>query len=498
MKMKTHSPRKLTTTSKKLKSMYNLRILSSIGALSLCLLYTGCKVPSIVESNERRSVPVTYNSNNGDSTNSAGIQWRSYFSDPYLLGLIDTALHNNQELLITLQEIEIARNEVRIRKGALLPTVGIRAGSGMEKAGRYTSQGAGDASTEITPGNEVPDLLGDYRAGLYASWEVDIWKKLRHAKKAAVTRYLASVEGRNFVRTNLVAEVADSYYELLALDRELEIVRQNISLQQNALGIVKVQKEAARATELAVQKFEAEVLKSQSKEFDLLQQIIETENKINLLLGRFPQPIARDSGHFADLLPLTVRTGIPSQLLANRPDIRQAELQLAAAKLDVKVARAEFYPSLGITAAVGLQAFKPSYLTSFPESLIFSLVGDLAAPLINQNGIKAEFAMANARQLQAMYNYERIIVTGYLEVSTQLSKISNLEKSYDLKSRQVAALTKSIDIAGDLFRSARADYFEVLMTQRDALEASLELVETRKEQLSASVSIYKSLGGGWR
>jgi outer membrane protein TolC len=184
--------------------------------------------------------------------------------------------------------------------------------------------------------------------------------------------------------------------------------------------------------------------------------------------------------------------------LVNRPDIKQAELELAAAKLDVKVARAEFFPSLGISAAAGLQAFNPTYLFRMPESILYSLAGDLAGPLINRNAIKAEFNNATARQLQAMYNYERTIVNAYMEVSTQLSNISNLEKNYDLKSKQVDALTHSIDISNDLFKNARADYLEVLMTQRDALEAKLELIETKKQQLNAVVNIYRDLGGGWR
>jgi outer membrane protein, multidrug efflux system len=397
-----------------------------------------------------------------------------------------------------LQEIQIAKNEALFRKGPLLPAVSAKLGAGLEKVGRYTSQGAGDASTEIEEGKEMPDPLPDFVAGIYANWEVDIWKKLHNAKKAALTRYLSSVEGRNFVFTNLIAEVANSYYELLALDNQLEIIRQNIELQKNGLEIVKVQKEATRVTELAVQKFQAEVLKSQSMEFDVLQQIKATENKINFLLGRYPQEIPRQKGNFLALVPTAVKAGIPSQLLANRPDIKQAELDLAAAKLDVKVARAEFYPSLGISAGVGLQAFKPSYLTKIPESMLYSLAGDLTAPLINRNAIKAEFYMANARQLQALYNYQRTLLNAYLEVSTQLSNISNLEKSYDLKSRSVDALNRSIQISNDLFASARADYLEVLMTQRDALESKLELIETKRDQLNAVVNVYRDLGGGWK
>jgi len=471
------------------------RPISSLIVLSLAI--AGCQVPRVLQRNEDRSVPNAY-TNSNDTANIAAVPWKQFFGDRNLVNLIDTALKRNQELNITLQEVEIAKNDVLFREGPLHPIVGARLGIGVEKVGRYTSQGAGDASTQIKPGKEMPDPLPDITTSAYASWEVDIWKKLRNSKKAAASRYLSTVEGKNFVRMNLIAEVANSYYELLALDNKLEIVQQTISLQKNALEVVKIQKEAARAKELDVQKFEAEVLGSQSLEFEIRQNITETENKINFLLARFPQPIPRSSINFFDLTPALVHSGIPSQLLANRPDIRQAEFDLEAAKLDVKVARAEFYPSFEISAAMGFEAFKPGYLVKMPESLLYSLAGDLAGPLINRRAIKAEFYSANARQVQAIYNYERRILNGYIEVATGLSKIDNLEKSFELKKQQVNALTRSIEVSNDLFKSARADYFEVLMTQRDALETKLDLVETKKEQLAALITVYRDLGGGWQ
>lgn len=479
--------------------MYKVKLYQYSIAFCLCLAVAGCKAPAAETASTSVPVPEAFgNIKSQDTTNISSLKWKDFFKDQNLVELIDIALKNNQELNMTLQEIEIAKNDIRVRKGALLPTVGVRAGAGIEKVGRYTSQGAGDATTEIKPGIEMPDPLPDYTIAAYANWEVDIWKKLRNSKKAAVNRYLATIEGKNFVITNLIGEIADNYYELLALDSQLEIVKQTIALQSNALEIVKIQKQAARATELGVQKFQAEVLTSKSLEFDILQKIKESENKINFLLGRYPQDIKRDKTNFTDLLPVAVNSGIPSQLLTNRPDVKQAELELVAAKLDVKAARAEFYPSLDISAAFGVQAFKPSYLFTFPESILYSLAGDLAAPLINRNAIKAEFSSANARQLQALYNYDRTILNAYLEVSTQLSKIENLQKGYDLKAQQVDALNKSIDVSNDLFKSARVDYFEVLMTQRDALEAKLELIDTKKEQLNVAVHVYRDLGGGWK
>lgn len=465
--------------------------------LLLCTVFTSCKMLEPVKKTEPQAVPDTYLASK-DTINSASIKWKNFFPDKNLDNLIDTALKNNQELEMTLQEIEIARNDVRVKKGLLLPSVTAGVAAGVEKVGLYTSQGAGDASTEIMPGKEVPEVLQDYALGLHAIWEVDIWKKMRNAKKAALSRYLATIEGKNFVITNLVAEIANSYYELLSYDNQLDIIQQTISLQKNALEIVKAQKEAARANELAVKKFEAEVLNSQSREYQIQQQIKETENKINFLLGRYPQPIERDKSSFTTLVPTAIQEGIPSQLLANRPDIKQAELQLFATKCDVKAAKAEFYPSFTISGGLGFQAFKPSFLFTTPESLAYSLLGDLTAPLINRNAIKAEFNKAKAEQIKALYNYQKTILNGYVEVSNQLSNIKNLEQFYTLKNKEVQALTTAIDISNDLFKSSRVDYFEVLMTQRDALDSKLELIEAKKEQFNAVINVYRALGGGWK
>ena len=364
--------------------------------------------------------------------------------------------------------------------------------------GRYTRDGAVEDNLNITEDTKFPEPLPDHLLGLHATWEIDIWRKLRNAKKAAFMRYMASVEGKNFLVTNLIAEIADAYFELLALDNQLVIVQQNIEIQSNALEVVRVQKQAARVTELAVRRFEAEVLHTRSLQFDIQQRITETENRINFLVGRYPQPIERQAQAFNSLVPDSLYAGLPAQLLENRTDVRQAEMELTAAKLDVKVARARFYPSIGIRAGIGVQAFDPSYLMKTPASLLYSVTGDLVAPLINRNAIKAAYYTASAKQLQAVYKYERTLLNAYVEVANQLAMIRNLKASYDLKAQQVDALTESITISTNLFRSARADYMEVLLTQRDALESRFDLVETQKERMNAMVNMYRALGGGWK
>lgn len=455
---------------------------------------------TVVKDEVKENIPQNFNQQDqGDANNNSGTTpWRQFFTDPNLVVLIETALKNNQELMITLQEIEIAKSGVLAKKGRLTPTVSAGVGAGVKKAGRYTSEGAGDATTEIEPGKEMPDPLGNFEGGLMANWEVDIWKKLRTEKESAVAHYLSTVEGKNFVLSNLIEEVANNYYELLALDNQLDIIQQYTKLQQRALEISKIQKEAAAATELAVKKFEAELAKSKASEFTIRQEITEKENEINALCGRFPQPIVRSKGDFMAMIPQTVYTGIPSQLLANRPDIKQAELELKSSKLDVEAARKEFYPSLEISATLGLEAFKPSYLVKLPESMAASLVGELAGPLINKSAIKANFQTADARQIQALYEYDKTILNAYLDVANLMSKVKNIDQYYKLKSEETQALEKSIDIANQLFKNSRADYLEVLLNQRDALDAKMELVEAKQKQLSTVVDIYKSLGGGWK
>jgi outer membrane protein TolC len=215
------------------------------------------------------------------------------------------------------------------------------------------------------------------------------------------------------------------------------------------------------------------------------------------LVARNPQPVRRNSANLNNIQFLKISAGIPSQLLSNRPDIRQAEQDLEAAKLDIAVARASFYPNITLRAGIGFQAFNPIYLIN-PKSIAINLLGDLVAPLINKNAIKANYYNANERQIQAVYKYEQVVLNAHLEVMNQLSGNKNYAESYVTKSNQVEILSNSIEISNNLFKSARADYTEVLLTQREALEAKMDLLEIKKKQLNAEVNIYKALGGGWK
>ena len=470
-------------------------------SLSLSLsLGTGC-VPSL-QGNEPRdpnkALPASFGGSGDPSpsqsedTGQAQATWRQFFSSPELRQLIEAALAGNRELNMQLQEIILAQTEVSARKGEYAPKVSVGATVGVDHVGEHTSQGRADKATGL------PANLGNFAFGLKGSWEIDIWGKLRNAARSANYRYLASKEARSFLVTQIVAEIARSYFDIIALDNQIEVLKRNIDLQASGLEVVRLQKEAARVTELAVQRFEAEVLKNRSHLFELEQERTEAENRVNFLVGRYPQPVHRNAEAFKEPLPRGLRVGLPSQLLENRADVRQAELQLEAAKLDVKVAKAAFYPSLSLDAGLGYQAFNPQHLLRTPESMAYGLAANLTAPLLNRTAIEAQYRGANAMQIKAVLNYEKTLLQAFTDVANQLALIDNLQKSYELRSKQVDTLVRSVEISNVLFQSARADYLEVLTTRRDALEGEMTLVETKKKQLQAMVSVYQALGGGWR
>lgn len=393
-----------------------------------------------------------------------------------------------------MREVRIADNEFLARSGAYLPFLSIGGRGGFDRSSRFTRDGAVDEGLEID-GNRILNPLPDTLLGIDLDWTVDIWKQFRNAQAAARQRYYAAIERRSSFVNQLVADIAENYYTLQALDTRLEILDQTIALQQKSLEASKAKKEAGRGTELAVQRFQAEVRKNQSEKLIIAQEIVEAENRINFLANRYPQPVERVSSDYLELTLNTLSVGVPSQLLLNRPDIRQAERELIAAGIDVQVARANFYPQLNISAGIGYQAFNPRFLFSI-DSLIANVTGSLAAPLINKRAIQAEYQTANALQLQSIYNYQRLILDAYTQVVNQVTRSENYRKSIELKKQQLESLQASVEVATKLFQNARAEYIEVLLAQRELQEAKLVLIETKREQLSAIVKAYQALGGG--
>jgi multidrug efflux system outer membrane protein len=476
--------------------MKNKKILLCSLIISMFLGCQSYKVQPLDTSNTLPKAFTDTTASKQDTFSSANITWKEYYKDQKLIALIDTALTNNYDFKRAMQRIGAVQSDVLLSKNSLFPRVDVGIQSSLRKFGLYTMDGSGNATTEITPGRIVPVHLPDYFVGFQTSWEIDVWGKLKNRKKAALSKFFASVEGKNLVITTLISNVADRYYELLALDQTLVNIDSTIALQENILKVIQYQKDANRATDLGVKQFEALLLNLKAFRIDIKQEIIDVENQLNLLLGRYPQKIDRNTFDVSTDLPFAISIGKPADLVKNRADIRMAEFDLRASHADLKAAKAAFYPSFNINGQVGFQAFLPRLLFTTPESFVYGIFANLATPLVNRAAIKADFKRANAYQLDALFNYQQVILNSFTEVSTLVSKINNLDRFVQLKSKEVQTLNTSISIANDLFSSGRADYIDLLLTQQSALQSSLALIDARKRQYQTSIYLYKALGGG--
>lgn len=465
------------------------------------LLVTGCSNYKSATVTSSMKLPDTFTVST-DTNTIAAIPISSFFSDTYLVSLIDTAMAANPDILSALQRVEIANANLKYAGGALLPSVNLNLNAGIEKYGDYTMNGVGNYDTNLSsninsdqkiPTNPTPD----YFVGFKSSWEVDLWGKLHSRKKAAFSRFLASQNGYKMVMTSLTSQIATAYYQLLALDYELKVIRKNITLQSNALEIVKIQKLGGRATELAVQQFLAQLKRTQGLESVTLQQIVETENQLKFLTGKFSQPIKRDTSINKLVLPKALTAGIPSQLLLNRPDIKEAELELQAMNADIKAARAAFFPSLTLSPYVGFNSFASSLLFN-TGSFVYGVIGGVTAPIFNRRQIKADYARNIAEGKQALYTYQKTILSSFQEVMNGMKGVENYQNYYDQKQQEVQALTNAVDVANDLYLVGRANYLEVITAQRSVLDAELELANTRKNIFINAINLYRSVGGGWR
>lgn len=468
--------------------------------LGVALLGVGVAAcaPSVSGVKVKDKPPPSAFSKSASGPSIAQLGWRSFFPDPRLQALIEGSLRQSPDLGIALQRIELMRAGARQSAGVMLPQLSLGVGAGVQKVGRYTPEGAGNAGTEIVPGRPVPTHIGELSVGLQASWEVDAWGRLRNLRHAAIARYLASVEGMNVVRSALVADMASAYFELLALDQTRDVLEQTLTRQQEALDVVRLQMQAGRANELAVQQFAAQLAGTKTLMVQTEKSIREAERAVNLLRGSYAGEIPRRRASLLDDVAPLLSTGLPSELLRNRPDVRAAEAEIEAAKADLRAARAAFFPSINLAAGLGFEAFEPRYLLRTPESLVYSASAGLVAPLVNRAAIRAQFDAAKAVQLQAMYQYQKVVLEAYAEVVNSLSRLEAGARITTLRQERQAAVAQTIDAADALYRAGKASYFEVLLAQQNSLSAELELIEARRDQHLAAVSLYRALGGGWR
>ncbi|WP_420156175.1 TolC family protein [Siphonobacter sp.] len=485
--------------------MNRKRQILSILAAAWLLSLSSCRVRHTPATLAPVPVPSAYagslNDPNTDSLSIGNDPYNRLFTDANLVALIDTALARNLDVKMALQRLEVTRAQYGISQAALRPQVDAVVSAGVDRYGRYTLNGVGNYDTNfseyVTGSSIIPNPVPDYFVGFRSSWEIDLWGKLRNRKRAAYNRVLASQEGRNVIVTDLVAEVARLYFTLLSLDAELEIIRDNVELQQQALSLVEVQKAAGRVTELAVQQFNAQLLNTKSLEGGVRQQILQAENQINILLGRYPQPIQRGISIREQQLPATVAAGVPAQLMSRRPDIRQVERELEAANIDVAVARAEFLPSLNLTPYVGLNAFRLGVLGNV-ESMTAGILGGLSAPVLNRRFIKGNLRVTEAERNRSFLAYQQVILRGVSEVVQSLKGLENFRNVADYQTQQVEVLRQAARTSDNLFATGYATYLEVITAQRSVLESELSLINTKRSQFLSLVDLYRSLGGGWQ
>ncbi len=460
----------------------------------MLLVLPSCGIPPLRVPQPGPGLPTDFNgATSTDNSGQLGIE--EFYNDRMLTRLIEKALLDNRELRVLNEEVQIAGNEVLSRSGAYLPFVSVAAGAGLNRYSRFTEEGAGILDDEYLPGKHFTNPSGNFGTGVNLTWQIDIYRQLRNARDAAAARYVAASEKRNYFVTTMVAEIAENFYRLMGLDKRLENLDQIIELQTRSLEIAKARKEAARSTELGVLRFQAELQRNYSEKLIINQSIIEGENRINFLVNRYPQRVERDSSEFYDLKIHPISIGVPSQLLQNRPDVRQAERELAAAGLDVKVARVNFFPQLVITSGVGLESLILNHLFE-PNAVIGNIAGGLVGPLVNKRAIRAQYLTANARQLQAIYGYQRVILEAFTQVINRVTMVENYSNSIEIKKQQLKTLEDAVQFAEDLFQLARIEYIDVLFTQRDLRDARVVLIDTKTEQLASIVKAYQALGGG--
>lgn len=426
--------------------------------------------------------------NTTDSITMADRPWQSLFSDAKLKVLIQRGLDNNVDLKNAIQNILQAQATLRQSKLALLPSL-----SGEATA---TRNKASEAAQNFPAGININTLTNTFKLSLSTSWEADIWGKLSSAKRAALASYLGTDAAKKAVQTQLIADIANNYYSLLALDQQLVITQATLKSRIANVETMKALKEGAVVNGAAVVQSEASRYATEVSIPDLKQSIRETENALNVLLATAPGPIDRSSLAVQEVPP-TLTTGVPAQLLKNRPDVQQAEFALRTAFENTNAARAYFYPSLTVTASGGFSSLDLKDL--FNQSIFYNLVGGLTQPIFNQGLNKARLTKAQSVQIQAMNSFQQSLMVAGQEVSNAMYAYQTAVEKQEARTKQIAALTKAVDYTQELLRySSATNYTDVLTSEQSLLAAQLSGISDRLQQLQSVVNLYRALGGGWK
>lgn len=417
-----------------------------------------------------------------DSVSMADLSWQNLFADPLLKQYIQTGLTNNIDIRIALKNIDIANAYLKQAGAAFGPSV-------------YANLNYGIAHNSKNGGAAVTDV-NQFQLGANLSWEADIWGKLKSGERAASANYLQTVEAHKAVKTRLVANIASLYYQLGAISDQVSIAQETIVSRDSSLITTKALKVAGQVTEVAVKQTEAQLYDAQLILVNLREQERSLENAFCMLLNEPPHSIDRNALSQQEInTPL--RTGVAAQLLANRPDVRQAEYGLIYAFELTNVAKSNFYPSLTISAGAGLQSLDIKNWLDI-NSLFANITGGLLQPITNRRQIKTAYAVSQMQQEQALLNYEQILLQAGNEVSNALFDYQSQTKTIDLEKKKYDAYKTAVNYSEQLLINGLANYLEVLTARQNALATQLNLVNTRYAQLQSIVNLYEALGGGWQ
>ncbi|MFV0531532.1 MAG: TolC family protein [Flavobacteriales bacterium] len=418
-----------------------------------------------------------------DSTSIGMLSWKELFTDEKLQSYIHEGLQNNLDMQIALQNIASAEANLKQGKAGYLPSLSLKA--------NWTHQ---ELSKNSQFGSFFNGALDQYEFSGNLSWEADIWGKIRSTERMALASFLQTHAAKNAVQTELVAQTASLYYQMLATDEQIKVVRSTLKNRIESIEVIKALKEAGNVNEVAVKQTEAQRYDTEIILKDLEYNLKVMENSFNVLLNRKPEVV--EKGNFNNQnISAEIKAGLPAIMLANRPDVVSAELNFRRTFEQVNVARSNFYPSLTITASGGLQSLelKDWFNT---KSLFANIVTGLTQPIFNNRQIKTAYEVAQANQQIAYLQYEKSLLTAGQEVSDALATYENETEKLGIRAKQVDALNKAAEYSDELLQYGMVNYLEVLTAKDNALSTEINLITTKYNQLNAVISLYRALGGG--
>ena len=422
-----------------------------------------------------------------DSLSMANLSWKEIFTDAVLQKHIAKALENNLDIRMALQNIASAEAYLKQSKAAYQPTISVGPDYSFNTSSLNTQFGQIVGERRYINQFDITANLG---------WELDLWGKLKGQEKAQYAAYLSSVAAHQNVKSNLVASIATAYYQLLAFDEQKKIFSNTIEIRKKNLETTKALKEAGIVSEVAVQQSEALVYNAEASLVTLDVQIQMLENTISLLMGEPSHEIERTSLSTQNFA-LNTDLGYPSALLANRPDVKQAEFNLINAFELTNAAKAQFYPSLRITGSTGVQSVDIDKLFSGNSVFANVLVG-LAQPILNKRQIRTNYEVSLANQERAYLNFRKTILNAGNEVSDALKMYNAQDQFIAFKKKELSAYDKSVEFSQELVNYGMANYLEVLNANVNKLNAEINIANAQYTKLQAGVELYRALGGGWR